>query len=786
MDARTKQDIIRYIRRVDPNGDVVRLIEPTSDFSGGRVSYNGSNLTLGREVSKLTDEEYARAYLCCRLVAEAGYPASSLELERAYSIGRPSAKTARIDLLVKDERPQRAGVQRPVVFLFIEVKAPLKYEQDRRYIKGQLFDLAKQGSPHYIGYYTVQDKGGRLADKLLLIDFSAASTYELWDAAGTPALDRLPVAYGRAVRSTFANIEEAEGELRPLDFEVTRFEFEGLRTELHDVVWGGGGTNNNAVFTHLVKLFLAKIYDEQTTASGDKYRFQRELHDGRPEDPESLFERMEKLYREAQREFLGYSAKRIQQSVGFDRDAVTPQKVAHVVEQVQSISLTRNSTQNEDLLGEFFETIVSAEFTQTKGQFFTPIQLVRFCLAALQLDRLAVDLVSGVENRAKPRLPFICDPSCGSGTFLIEAMKFITTSITAKDLRATGSGRSRAFVGQYASNAQPNAWAREYIYGIENNADLGLATKVNMVLHGDGNINIFIGDGLLPFESYAESGRVHALHASSRPKNHPYDRPLNEQFDVVISNPPFSIKFDKDTERSLPVTFIYGEQKASENLFIERWYQLLREGGRLAVVLPESVADTGENLYIRLFLYKFFRVLGIISLPYLAFQPYTSTKTSIILAQKRSRREIDVWEKEWRRASSEHARLLRVATGQASSSPTDAAEAIRRLVGDDWNATDAILSLTELRRKHAAALTGSKIDPVPWVFTEVAQQSELAHDLFMAEVEEVGYKRGKRRQRRRPNQLYVEGTDGWPLLSKGEPTTVLDSWLARNPFRHDG
>lgn len=60
---------------------------------------------------------------------------------------------------------------------------------------------------------------------------------------------------------------------------------------------------------------------------------------------------------------------------------------------------------------------------------------------------------------------------------------------------------------------------------------------------------------------------------------------------------------------------MFGEKKNSENLFVERWYQLLRENGRLAAVLPESVFDTTENKYIRLFLYKYFKIKAVVSLP---------------------------------------------------------------------------------------------------------------------------------------------------------------------------
>ena len=85
----------------------------------------------------------------------------------------------------------------------------------------------------------------------------------------------------------------------------------------------------------------------------------------------------------------------------------------------------------------------------------------------------------------------------------------------------------------------------------------------------------------------------------------------------------------------------------SENLFIERYYQLLKEGGRLGVVLPESVFDTTENKYIRLFLFKYFNVKAIVSLPQVTFEPYTSTKTSLLFAQKKTKKQVEQWNDLW-------------------------------------------------------------------------------------------------------------------------------------------
>lgn len=139
--------------------------------------------------------------------------------------------------------------------------------------------------------------------------------------------------------------------------------------------------------------------------------------------------------------------------------------------------------------------------------------------------------------------------------------------------------------------------------------------------------------------------------------NHPYRLPRNEQFDVIISNPPFSLKEDPRTLAEYGGRFAYAERKNSENLFIERWYQLLRPGGRMGVVLPDSVFDTNENLYIRLFLYRFFFIKAVVSLPQVAFQPYTPTKTSLLFAVKKKPAEVELWDKAWREATREYAKL---------------------------------------------------------------------------------------------------------------------------------
>jgi len=69
------------------------------------------------------------------------------------------------------------------------------------------------------------------------------------------------------------------------------------------------------------------------------------------------------------------------------------------------------------------------------------------------------------------------------------------------------------------------------------------------------------------------------------------------------------------------------------------------------------VFDTNENLYIRLFLYRFFFIKAVVSLPQVTFQPYTPTKTSLLFAVKKTNTEVREWDEAWRDASREYKKL---------------------------------------------------------------------------------------------------------------------------------
>lgn len=721
---------------------VIRSINLDADGSG-TVEYNPEGVFVAAgtpgfraTVADIGDEEMVRAYLLARLVTEYGYRASPqiIEVEREYEpVGRPIGKGGRVDVFLR--KPARKGTPGDG-FLFIECKAPDVFDkQYREMIDGQLFRLSRQEEPRpkYLVYFTVELKGDQLRERLVLIDTASFTTFEAWDKAGQPVTDTIPRRYGRPRKRRYANVEAETDRYRSLDKTATKDTFNALQRVLHDVIWGGGGTHSNEVFVYITKLILCKIFDEKEAQPGAEYQFQRLGDEVEPEAASDLLDRMNALYSEAEETYLALP--RATRGPAFEPGRILPEKIAYVVGRLEGISVTENN-HTGDILGEFFEQIVANDFTQTKGQFFTPVILVRFMLEMADVvGRADAAIRRGRDDQGRPVLPYVMDSSCGSGTFLIEYMKRVTGAVgTSEVLRSLAANRKdfhRAWFSQHAKNH----WAREFLFGIENNYDLGLAAKVNMVLHGDGSMNTWIKSALLPFRAYWVERRNNILGTAIATHDHPYQGPRNEQFDLIVSNPPFSIKMSEDEKDAVGQTFVETGSAASEKLFVERWYQLLKEEGIFCCVLPEAVLDTFSNGKIRLFLFQHFRILAVVSLPYNAFRPFTSTKTCIVLAEKRPASAVAAWAATW----------ARVGKG--------------------------------LRRR-----------PVTEVFTRVVSELGWADNaIFMAEPNQIGYKRRKNLpDLETPNDLYVSGSDGIPARQwDEEQPSVLGAFLRRDHASND-
>ncbi len=702
-----------------------------------------------------------------------------------------------ISLSVKQTQENALGREK-VVF-----KSPEYDVKDKdEVIEKLLFNLASQekgqgNKVKYLVLYTFELIEKEIKDKCILIDYEKFTSFDSWKETRDFA-DEIPERYGKAQKEPFVKNGNKD-----LETNFSNEQLDVLRRNLHNVLWGGGGTDDNDIFSSLVNIILAKIQDESEKKNGEKYDFQIfSFKDGGSfESNEHLFERINTLYRRALKQRLNIvDEKKLKKSFVIDENKFSLNKLKYAITELERLSFVdgKNSFSGKDILGDFFEGIIRTGFKQSKGQFFTHINVVRFLLWGLQLDKLAIERVNN-----DLEIPYLIDPSAGSGTFLIEYMKFITENLKRrfKDKLDETRDVEDHFHQWFMPDHRENKWASKFIYGSEINFNLGTATKVNMILHGDGSTNIFVKDGLLPFNFYNKETAPNAL-KTSEIDNVYFNKEVNNQFDVIITNPPFSVDLDNETKKNVKKEFLFGDKKNSENLFIERYYQLLKPNGRFGIVLPESVFDTTENKYIRLFIYKYFKVKAVVSLPQLTFQPFTSTKTSLLFAQKKTKAEIDQWNKLWAKYTNEWTNLktrcenlsaVYLEEKDRKKLPSikdltkkEEKEIVVRMLKDYIENDDKKLSSKELVEKYHDELIGKgglcKYDNDTkdvfgfvntwWVFGEVAK--ELNYKIFMAEVENVGYKRTKRGEKPMPNELYRINDNGMVLVDDGIKETALD------------
>lgn len=150
------------------------------DFSNDEIHYGPRRDC--RTISKLPgDEEYVRAYVVTKLVNELGYSMEDIAFEKEYSIGRPTRKKARIDIIVY--KPHSNDI-----FMFIELKSPDKYKEEKnKAIEHQLYALAAQeinsesNKIDYLVYCSLNDLD--CSEMVTLIDYNKYDTYAKWKNA---------------------------------------------------------------------------------------------------------------------------------------------------------------------------------------------------------------------------------------------------------------------------------------------------------------------------------------------------------------------------------------------------------------------------------------------------------------------------------------------------------------------------------------------------------------------------------------------------------------------------
>lgn len=446
-------------------------------------------------------------------------------------------------------------------------------------------------------------------------------------------------------------------QLKEIKSEDSSFIFNRFLEILRHNVVSDKGNAFNKIFT----LFLCKVYDETTTSEGEELKFQwlegrdnhvdfqlrltdlyskgmkkfldRTVSDFNNEDfdkrcanlnedtKQYLLKEVNKLRLEKNNEF---AIKEVYDSASFEENAKV---VKEVVELIQGYRIRYNKRQQ--YLSDFFELLLTTGLKQEAGQYFTPVPIAQFIIKSLPLDSIMAEKLSRKDGEI---LPYMIDYAAGSGHFITEFMHEIQDIINDCDNSKYIEETRKHLVNWQNCHFD---WATDYVYGIEKDYRLVKVGKVGCYLHGDGLANVILSDGLANFCNNKEyKGKLRKLTNDGQKDN--------QQFDIVLSNPPYSVSSFRQTTRDY-----YTEQDFElynsltdnsseiECLFIERTKQLLKDGGIAGVILPSSIlSNSGIYTKAREIILQYFDVVAIAELGSNTFMA-TNTNTVVLFLRRR-------------------------------------------------------------------------------------------------------------------------------------------------------
>lgn len=751
------------------------------DRAADTVTYHGRIASHESHVKTATPEELAHAVLIGLLHSKSfGYALDALGHEIHYAHGSKGSKSDEVDVLIKDPDG--------LPYAIFEIKAASEFVREQAdAIKNQLFGTAPLvGSPKVLVYATVEPRTATPSIKAMCIDYTKHKSFETWRNGGEPHSTTFPAEYLDIDYKPLVNQGKND-----LVLDSTQADFRAVASSFHNEFFGEHA--DNTIFVNLVKCLLAKIHDERTRKKSETYEFQILYKNGEPESAQAVFTRVNTLYSAAYKRYIDPNASEVDE---INPKEFSEERVKTVVQALQAISITKGAARHGDVIGAFFEEILRSGFKQDRGMYFTHDNIVRFMIEAVDLGGLT-KTVWRKSNHPENRLPYVIDPACGSGTFLLHAMSRVTEAVKASAAALVDDHDSQQFYNARLSDEQPNYWAENFIYGFDPKFIMAITAKVNMVLHGDGSAHVFKDDAFKPFSHYSDVRLRPCGDAQRSIDKARYPPDVCESFDVIVSNPPFGITLSSETRKHLGKTFSLPDSTPSEGLFIERCFQLLKPGGRMALVLPESVFNAKEMLAVRLFLYRHFNVRAIVSMPRNIFID-TPTLTSLLFAQKKSAAEMAKWYSAWQVEEGRVESRLKAANMPLRKDFTrqhdaqQVADAVLEglapvVLATDWvskgGKSPALLPLARewgagsgeeaaeyyreiMRTAGFASLCQSHI------FKGVA--ASLNYDFPVYTVDEIGYKLSKRKEKARPNQL---------CLFKGKTTrdVLTNLHLAEEP-----
>jgi type I restriction enzyme M protein len=243
-----------------------------------------------------------------------------------------------------------------------------------------------------------------------------------------------------------------------------------------------------------------------------------------------------------------------------------------------------NSVETRHLFGEIYEQILKdLQSAGNAGEYYTPRAVTQF----------AIEMVN-------PQLgEIVLDPACGTGGFLTSAFEHMKKQV-----------KNSVELKQLKNN----------IRGVEKKSLPYVLCATNMMIHGiEVPSNIIDGNTLAkPLREYGERDQVH----------------------VIVTNPPFGGIEEDGIESNFPSEF---RTKETADLFLVLVMELLKDGGRAAIVLPDgTLFGEGVKTKIKKKMLEDCNLHTIVRLPKSVFAPYTTIATNILFLTKGEPTK-DIW-----------------------------------------------------------------------------------------------------------------------------------------------
>ena len=567
-----------------------------------------------------TPEERVRQYYIAILANKYGYSLKQMEQELKVNNSKRGQGKARADIVIwKSEQDKK---DKKAAFIVVECKAENVKVRVEDYYQG--FNYASWAHADF--FVTTNEK----ETKYFNVD-PAYLPQKLDEVVAIPTAKDVDDA---------ARIEQIKNQTKLF----TRDEFTKTLRACHNIIRNNDKLSPEAAFDEISKLLFMKIRFERDN-KGMKVFTKQEYLDAAQNHEKNVRPGLKgtDLYALSYMQFLFRTTKEFfkDDRLFDDKDEINIRENSfiQILEKLETFNL---SDTQDDVKGIAFEEFLGTTFRGELGQFFTPRTIVDFMTEILDPQEGEV----------------ICDPTCGSGGFLIKAFEYVREKIEA-DIRSKKDSLRLSIEGndydalpedkqvkishsidkmQAALNTELDTGiegsrmyqlSRNCIYGTDANPRMARTSKMNMIMHGDGHGGVHHHDGLLNVNGIFE-----------------------ERFDVILTNPPFGQNVDRGQLISEADKFTDEEMKKkykkkygaaydealkqvddhigesllslydlgnistlTEVLFMERCLRLLKKGGRMGMVLPEGVLNNKNLQAVREYFEGKAKIILICSIP---------------------------------------------------------------------------------------------------------------------------------------------------------------------------